>query len=140
VTPSDHARPPAPEPLPSDRRSARKSIYFSHQPAFLEYAGSYLLLLVLIGLSSALCVVWYPAALLIIGVLLGDSQAIPVTFMTTLVLIVFALFAVVMCAEPYLRHGLCRQEARARFARLAVPLAVIVLLGLAVPDVIRAFG
>lgn len=136
MTPPDGAGPPA----PTSRRPARKSIYFSHQPTFLEYAGTYALLLVLLGLSSALCVVWYPAALLIIGVLLEGSQAIPVTFMTTLVLIVFAMFAVVMCAEPYLRHGLWRQEVRARFARLAIPLAVIVLLGLAVPDVVRVLS
>ncbi|HEX5416122.1 MAG TPA: hypothetical protein VFZ25_10680 [Chloroflexota bacterium] len=136
MTPADGGR----SPVPASRRPARKSIYFSHQPTFLEYAGTYALLLVLLGLSSALCVVWYPAALLIIGVLLEGSQAIPVTFMTTLVLIVFAMFAVVMCAEPYLRHGLWRQEARERFARLAIPLVVIVLLGLVVPDVVRVLS
>ncbi len=117
-----------------------KSIYFSHEPSLLEYAGCYLLLLVVIALSTAICVVWYPAALLIVGVLIEDSQVIPVTFMTTLVLIVFALFAVVMLAEPYFRQGLRRQEARARFLRVAIPLVVFLAVGVLVPDLIRVLG
>jgi hypothetical protein len=45
------------------------------------------------------------------------------------VLLALALFILVMAAEPYLRGGIRRQRVVQRFARIAVPLGVVGIIG-----------
>ena len=115
-----------------------RSIYPTHQPTPLEYVGSFVLFFVLVGLTFAVYVVWQTPVLLLLGLILGRSMALQFTDMTALVVIVFSLFALLMVAEPYLRAGLARSETRRRFARIAVPLVAIVVLGMIARVVILA--
>ena len=114
-----------------------KSIYPTHRPTLLDYAGCYGLFGILLLLSYGVLVIWEQTALLLLGVLMRDSAALQFTYMVVLLAIVFSLFGLLMVAEPYLRSGLRYQETRARFKRLAITLAALIGIGMLAQELLR---
>ncbi len=103
------------------------------RPGFREYAGCYALYLVIVALSVATMYGWLLAIQWLFPIILGWDLMMANAFAVglTLLLVGIALFSLVLLAEPYLRAGIQRREIRRRFARVAIPLVAVGVLGYA---------
>jgi hypothetical protein len=95
----------------------------------IDYLVCYALYAVLLVLCYFIFVTWTSLVLGLIGAFLGPTVANGTIYSFFLVLLGIALFVLVMAAEPYLRGGIHRQRVVQRFARIAVPLAAIEIVG-----------
>ena len=102
-----------------------------------RYVACYLFYLVLLILSAIAFLVWRQTILLLIGVAVGPNQADEVLFATAQVLIVFALFALVLLAEPYLRAGVPRGKLRSRSTRLLIAMGSVLIVGMILQEFLR---
>ena len=105
-----------------------------------RYAACYALYIVLLGLAYGVFVVWQRTILLALGVLLDQYEATPVLWAVGFLAIGFALFFLILGAEPYLRAGVPRKQLRRRFARIALPLVGTIVLGIVAQEVVRALS
>ena len=95
----------------------------------VDYLICYALYAVLLVLCYFIFVTWTSLVLGLIGVFLGPTVANSTIYSFFLVLLGLALFILIMAAEPYLRGGIRRQRVVQRFARFAVPLVVVEIVG-----------
>lgn len=104
-----------------------------YKPTVREYAACYALYLALLatGLFTVL-VVWREAVYAVLLRTMADAYGFRLAYMATMVVASLALFVGVFAAEMYLRGGLRRREFRRRLVRLAVPLGIALVAGLAV--------
>ena len=109
--------------------------YQYHKPRVVDYVLCYALYLILLAVSYVEFVIWLRTSSLLVGVAIDETERSPV-YGLAIVTIGMALFAVVMAAEPYLRGGIRRGQLWRRFARLALPLAVAIALGVAIQELI----
>lgn len=99
-------------------------------PRAADYAACYGLYVLVLLLAYALFTIWRQAALVLTG-LVVQGPANGVVDGTIVVLIGLLIFVLVIAGEPYLRGGLHRGDLVRRFARLAAPEVVLILIGLA---------
>ncbi len=113
------------------------------RPGVRHYVLCYALFLVVLALCLLAFVVWRQAIFDLLGATYGSGYDIGKAYTDATIeqvaslLIGLILFIVVVASEPYLRGGLTlhrhldlRQELR-RFTRLALPLAVAIVVGIA---------
>lgn len=101
------------------------------RPKAADYLVCYALFVLLVALCYAAFQVWRIALQLAMLALLGQTYANQLLYAVGMLLIGIALFFEVLAAEPYLRRGVVRRQVLPRFVRLAVPVCLAVLLGLA---------
>src|SRR5919199_4559994 len=95
----------------------------------VDYLICYALYAVLLVLCYFVFVTWTSLVLGLIGAFLGPTVANSAISSFFLVLLGLALFILIMVADPYLRGGIRRQRVVQRFARFAVPLVVVEIVG-----------
>jgi hypothetical protein len=95
------------------------------------YMLCYALFGVVFALSVMIVFIWRVALVELITVVNGRSYANRSLYMLGMVGIGLTLFGVVVAAEAYLRFGVERRQLLRRFARVALPLAVVAAAGLA---------
>lgn len=101
------------------------------QRAWVRYTLCYLLYIVLVILAAVVVFfVWRQTFLVIISLIAGTTRVSPVSYMLCMIVSTFAAFILLMIAEPYLRNGVEKYLLWRRFARLAIPLAIIGAVGL----------
>ncbi len=104
--------------------------------AVLLYTACYLLWLLLIALGYlVIWIIWRTALLALLAAFLDETdvdQRMVGSFVYLLsgALMLTGLFVMIMAGEPYLRNGVRKWQLGRRFARLAVPLVILGLLGL----------
>jgi hypothetical protein len=99
-------------------------------PRLLRYISLYVLYALIIAMAYYVVVhVWPSAVVVMIGAFLGHTAANRLAYMLSMVLVGIAMFVVVMAAEPYLRRGMEQRQLLVRFARVAVPIGLVGLLG-----------
>lgn len=101
------------------------------RPKVRDYLVCYALFVVLIALCYATFQVWRIALQLGVLALVGQGYASQLLYSVVMLLIGIALFVEVLAAEPYLRGGVVRRQVLPRFVRLALPVCVAIVLGLA---------
>ncbi len=92
---------------------------------------SYALLFVVFVLSIVAIYAWYLALPAVIFLMFGRTFANRAFFQCSLTLFVIALFGLLASSEPYLRRGAEQGILWQRFARLALPLVVAILIAFA---------
>ena len=96
--------------------------------------GNYVVVYVLFALLLVLCffvfAIWQETVVLLIAAFMQTNVTNGAVYSFSVALLGIFLFILAMAAEPYLRGGLRRRQVLPRFARLAVPLAVVAVLGL----------
>ena len=80
--------------------------------------------------------VWAQALLLLVGVTITTIWVRPGVYGFGILFVGFALFALLMIAEPYLRGGVQRGKLGKRFRRLAAILGGFLVLGLIAEEVL----
>src|ERR671932_2214712 len=103
----------------------------------IDYLICYALYAVLLVLCYFVFVTWTSLVLGLIKAFLCLNAANSAIYSFFLVLLGLALFILVMAAEPYLRGGIRRQRVVQRFARFAVPLGVVEIVGEVINLVLR---
>jgi hypothetical protein len=96
-----------------------------------SYVACYAFYALLVALGVTVLFIWPTTIVALIGAFIGLSEANELIYMLSNLLLGLSLFALVMAGEPYLRHGVHRRQLRRRFVRLAVPLGLLTVLGLA---------
>lgn len=95
------------------------------------YVVCYLGYAAVLALSYLVFVVWREVVSLLVGYLLSYQASSQAIYGLLVVLIVLGLFGLAMGAEPYLRRGVTRGDLRGRLAKLILPLAGAIVLGVA---------
>jgi hypothetical protein len=103
------------------------------------YILCYSLWAVIFVLSLVVLAVWRYVVVDLIAVLIGESYANRALYQLSMLLLGIGAFMLVLGAEAYLRTGVPRRQVVQRFARLAIPLAGAVVLGLLLQVVIQQF-
>lgn len=106
-------------------------------PPPAAYLRCYALFFVLLALCYGVFQVWRITTPMIVVLIIGDGESTPAIYGVLMLLVAFALFALVMAGEPYLRRGLERGELGMRFISLAGPAVGLAALGLALQEVLR---
>jgi type VI protein secretion system component VasK len=101
-----------------------------------RYLACYVMFGLVIVLSGIAFLVWQHAVSMLVGLLDTEDTAKPFIYAVSMLAVIFALFAVVMIAEPYLRTGARRGQLARRAARIAGSLVLAIALGLLVQEVI----
>jgi choline-glycine betaine transporter len=101
------------------------------------YVICYALYAVLLVLSYGVWVVWSQAVLLALGVFEDNPDVSPALWGVGMLAVGIGLYLLVLVAEPYLRNGVPKRQLRARFTRIAGPLVVIIVAGIAAQELIR---
>ncbi len=101
------------------------------------YLACYALYAVVLVLSYGVFVVWSQTILLGLGVFEDNFDLTPALWAGGIVVVGFALYLLVLVAEPYLRNGVPKRQLRRRFLRMAVPLAAIIIVGIVAQEVMR---
>ena len=103
------------------------------RPGTADYALLFGLYAIILALSYVFFLVWYAALRLLVGeVLEPGNSATRSAFQGVLLVLALPLFIFVLSAYYYLNAGLKgrRRDIRGRFARLAVPMVVLIGLGI----------
>lgn len=101
-----------------------------------RYLAGYALYAVVLVLCFAIFWVWRRALAAVTTLVFGTVAYAPTFYyLMGTVLVGLALFAVAVLAEGYLRTGARRRQLARRFVRLAVPMLVAMLVGLALQAV-----
>jgi len=99
----------------------------------------YLLYAVLVVVAFYAAFLLWPDVVVGLLVVTVDNRYVPrAVYPFFMLLVGLGWFIFLLTALPYLRGGIERQRFWNRFARLAIPLAVIVLLGLVVQSIVVA--
>ena len=109
------------------------------RPTLWHYLACYGLYAVLLVLCYAAFWILRSTIEVLLSYALRRSPAFEWVYLSTSLLVGLALFAVVIAGEAYLRTGVRRGSLSrlvSRFARLAVPLALVVGLGMVVQELI----
>ncbi len=96
----------------------------------LAYLACYSLYLVLIVLALLGFVVWRGTIVALLATFMERSYAGRLIYIVGMLGLGIALFVLVMSAEPYMRHGVERHQLLRRFTRMAVPIVVVLVVGL----------
>jgi hypothetical protein len=100
-------------------------------PRLLRYVALYILYALIVAMGYIVVVhVWLSAIVAMIGAFLGHSYANRIAYMVSMVVLGTIMFIVVIAAEPYLHQGMEQRQLLMRFARLAMPIALLGFLGL----------
>ncbi|MDP9409759.1 MAG: hypothetical protein M3R38_18895 [Actinomycetota bacterium] len=107
-----------------------------YKPRTMDYAICYGLcsLLFVVGYITTF-IVWRQALALGLTVAVEDQFVRRFAYMAAMLLLAVALFIGIFAAEIYMRNGVRCRQIRRRFLRLAVPLAAVLVLGLAVREI-----
>lgn len=114
----------------------RDSLDRRHNPSFRDYGACYALVLVIMALAYVTFLVWTQALLLLVGVAIDTIWVRPGVYGFGILFVGFALFILLMIAEPYLRGGVHRGSLGRRFRRLAAILGGFLVLGLVAEEVL----
>ena len=95
-----------------------------------RYVAVYALYALLLILSYLVFVIWGSTTLLLLGTVLKQSSAVALIYYAVVLLIGIGLFVLVIAAEPYLRGGIRARQVGRRFARLALSLGAVIVLGI----------
>ena len=112
------------------------SLQRKHNPTIREYSACYALVLVTLVLAYVTFLVWAQALLLLVGVAITTIWVRPGVYGFGTLFVGFALFILLMIAEPYLRGGVQRGKLGTRFRRLAITLGGFLVLGLIAEEVL----
>ncbi len=98
-----------------------------------DQIACYVLYALLVVIAFYAAFVLWPNALVGILAVTVENRYVPRAVYPFFMLVVgIAWFIFLLTALPYLRNGVRRQRFWSRFARLAIPLAIIVLIGLVI--------
>ena len=100
------------------------------------YVVCYVGYAVVLALSYFVFVVWREVVALLVGMLLSYQSSSQAVYGLFVVLIGLGLFGLVMAAEPFLRKGVTRGDLRGRLAKVILPLAGAIIVGVAIQNVL----
>ena len=112
----------------------------------LRYAACYLLLFLLLVLGYVVFAMIWRSTLMALIVAFSDETDVDARFrggaiyLFSMVLLMLGFFIGILAGEPYLRAGAERGVLLRRFARLALPLAAIGVLGILLQALARLVG
>ncbi len=108
---------------------------------FLAYLLCYVFYVLLLVLAVALFFIWRTAIRAVVEATMPwYSLARSIVYLLPTTLMGFGVFILAMVAEPYLRTGILRRDLVRRFARLAVPMSIALVLGLLITRLAATFS
>ena len=107
----------------------------------LAYLLCYAFYVLLLVLAVALFFIWRTAIRAVVEATMPwYSLARSIVYLLPTTLMGFGVFILAMVAEPYLRTGIPRRDLVRRFARLAVPMSIALVLGLLITRLAATFS